>query len=174
MTNSSFKTFKTQLENSILSCPIIYINHYHFSYVDEVLKSTFENKALDLNAESIVEFDYGRGCVINFLDKTKDKKLSQYENVKHILRVLVDPSTEKPNWKEENPRPAFENKKIFLFKGITRSLVNEDEVSLMQSFAAKYEAGEYGRNTTIIIVSPDPIFSLPLSLLKFTIINSKR
>lgn len=53
----------------------------------------------------------------------------------------------------------------------TRSLVNEDEVSLMQSFAAKYEAGEYDKNnTTIIIVSPDPISSLPLSLLKYIIV----
>ncbi len=170
MTKSSFKTFKTQLENSIISCPIIYINHYHFSYVDEVLMSTFENKALEMNAESILEFDSGRSCVLNFTDKTKDKTLSQYENVKHILRVLVDPSTEKTNWKEENPKPAFENKKIFLFKGITRSLVNEDEVSLMQSFAAKYEAGVYDRNTTIIIVSPDPVSSLPVSLLNFTTI----
>ena len=170
MTNSSFKTFKTQLENSIISCPIIYINHYHFSYIDEVLTSTFDNKALDLNAESIVEFDTGRNCVLNFVDKKKDMALPQFENVKHILRVLVDPSIEKTDWKEENPRPVFENKKIFLFKGITRSLVNEDEVSLMQSFAAKYEAGSYDRNTTIIIVSPDPIFSLPLSLLKISTI----
>lgn len=130
--------------------------------------STFENKALDLTVESIVEFDTGRGCVVNFDDKAKNKSLSQYESVKYILRVLIDPSTEKTNWKEENPKPAFENKRIFLFKGITRSLVNEDEVSLIQSFAAKYEAGEYERNTTIIIVSPDPINSLPLSLLKFT------
>lgn len=169
MTESSFKKFKTQLENSILSCPIVYINHYHFSYVDEVLKEVFEYKQLGLNAESIVEFDTGQGCVVNFTDKTKDKKLSQYGSVKHILRVLVDPSSEKTSWKEENPKPAFEDKKIFLFKGLTRSLVNEDEVSLMQSFAAKYEAGVYDKNnTTIIIVSPDPIFSLPLSLLKFT------
>lgn len=168
MTNSSFKIFKTQLENCILSCPIIYINHYHFSYIDDVLTSTFENKALGLNTESIVEFDTGRGCIVKFADKTKDKKLFQYESVKHILRVLVDPSTEKTNWKEETPQPVFESKRIFLFKGITRSLVNEDEVSLMQSFAAKYETGEYDKNTTIIIVSPDPISSFPLSLLKFT------
>ena len=169
MAEGSFEIFKRQLENSILSCPIIYINHYHFSYVDKVLKEIFEYKALGLNAESIVEFDSGQGCIVKFLDKTKDENLSHFENVKHILRVLVDPSIEKRMSRfEETPKQAFENKKIFLFKGITRSLVNEDEVSLMQSFAAKYEAGKYEGNTTIIIVSPDPIFSLPLSLLKFT------
>ena len=169
MIESSFDIFKKQLVNSILSCPIIYINHYHFSYVDEVLKEIFEYKALGLNAESIVEFDSGQGCVVKFSDKTKDGELSHFENVKHILRVLVDPSTEKSKSRfDMDPKPAFENKTIFLFKGISRSLVNEDEVSLMQSFAAKYEAGEYVKNnTTIIIVSPDPIFSLPLSLLKF-------
>lgn len=170
MIESSFEKFKRQLVNSILSCPIIYINHYHFSYVDEVLREIFEYKALGLNAEGIVEFDSGQGCVVKFTDKTKDEELSHFDNVKHILRVLVNPTTEKSKSRFDNdPKPAFENKKIFLFKGITRSLVNEDEVSLMQSFAAKYEAGEYDRNnTTIIIVSPDPIFSLPLSLLKFT------
>lgn len=171
MKRSSFKIFKTQLINSILSCPIIYINHYHYLYVDEVLKATFEYQPLGLTTENIVEFDTGRGCVVKFSDKTKDEELSHFENVKYILRVLIDPSIEKSKSKfEKDPRPAFEDKKIFLFKGITRSLVNEDEVSLMQSFAAKYEAGLYDRNTTIIIVSPDPIFSLPLSLLKFTTI----
>lgn len=169
MIESSFETFKRQLENSILSCPIIYINHYHFSYVDEVLTEMFEYKALGLNAESIVEFDSGQGCVVKFTDKSKDDELSRFENVKHILRVLVNPSSERSKSKfVDDSNPAFENKKIFLFKGITRSLVNEDEVSLMQSFAAKYEAGVYDKNnTTIIIVSPDPIFSLPLSLLKY-------
>ena len=170
MAKGSFEAFKTQLVNSILSCPIIYINHYHFSYVDEVLKDIFEYKALGLDAESIVEYDNGQGCVVYFADKTKNKKLAKFENVKHILRVLVDPSTENLSWEDKDPKPAFDDKKIFLFKGITRSLVNEDEVSLMQSFSAKYEAGEYDKNTTIIIVSPDPISSLPLSLLKFTTI----
>lgn len=166
MAKGSFEAFKTQLINSLLSCPIIYINHYHFSYVDEVLKDIFEYKALGLGSESIVEFDNGQGCIVNFSDKTKNKKLAKFENIKHILRVLIDPSTENLSWEEKDPKPAFADKKIFLFKGITRSLVNEDEVSLMQSFAAKYEAGGYD-NTTIIIVSPDPISSLPLSLLKY-------
>lgn len=170
MVTNSFESFKRQLTNCILSCPILYINHYHFSYVDEVLKDAFTYKHLELNSDSVVEFDSGQGCVVKFDDKTKDSKLKKYTSVKQLLRVLADPSTEEKDMFSKEPQSAFEDKRIFLFKGLNRSLVNEDEVSLMQSFATKYEEGRYDKNTTIIIVSPDPISTLPLPLLKFVTI----
>lgn len=94
-TKSSFQKFKQQLKYSILSCPIIYINHYHFSYVDEVLKEIMEDSSLRLTADSIVEYDRGHKCVVKFSDKTKNTELSKYQDVIDLLRVLVDPTNEK-------------------------------------------------------------------------------
>lgn len=167
MARTSFEVFKTQLQNELLSCPIVYINHYHLSYIDEVLNEIFDYKPLNLSAESVLEYDCGQGGVVSFNEKKKDNNFKRYTSIKHILRVLVDPSVEDVDPFEENPVSIFAEKKIFLFKGLTQSLINEDEVSLMQLFASKYENDLYDAKTTIVIVSPESISSLPLSLRKY-------
>lgn len=167
MARTSFEIFKTQLQNELLSCPIVYINHYHLSYIDEALNEIFDYKPLNLSAESVLEYDCGQGGIVSFNEKKKENNFKRYTSVKHILRILVDPSVEDVDPFEENPVSIFAEKKIFLFKGLTQSLINEDEVSLMQLFASKYENDLYDAKTTIIIVSPESISSLPLSLRKY-------
>lgn len=172
-TKSSFQKFKQQLKYSILSCPIIYINHYHFSYVDEVLKEIMEDSSLRLTADSIVEYDRGHHCVVKFNDKTEDKEFSKYTDISVLLSVLVDPSKEEIDEWDKESKSVFANKRIYLFKDLNNNLwgqgqfVSDYAVSLMQSFATKYEEGFYDSNTTIIIVSPEPISSIPSSLLSF-------
>ncbi len=170
MKKNSFNTLKTQLVNSILSCPIVFINHYHFAYIDSVINEIFEYKPLELCADSVMEFDTGQACVVNFSDKTKNVAFAQYKNIMHILRTLVNPSTEEKYPGLGTQNAAVKDKRLFLFKSLSKSLVNDDEVSLLQSFATKYENGCYEDTTTIIIVSPEPPSSIPMALLKFVTI----
>ncbi len=167
MAKSSYKEFKTQLYNGILSCPIIYINHYHYRLVDEVLMDTdiFKN-----DNKCIVEYDRGQGCCVHFNGKKKDKDLSSYTSVRSILRALIDPNEEKKDIFTKDSEPVFKDKKIFLFKGLTTELTGDDEVSLLQTFVSKYEAGEYRNDITIIIVSPNLVEDLPVSLKKYATI----
>ena len=169
MAKSSYTVFKTQLYNSILSCPIIYINHYHYLLIDEVFKDIFISFK-SLNEENILEYDRGQGCCVRFNGKHKDKSLSSYTSIRSILRVLVNPDSEKKDPFEENQDSLFSRKKIYLFKGLTKELIGEDEVSLMQTFVSKYEAGEYDDKTTIIIISPNPVDEMPIVLRKFVTI----
>lgn len=169
MAKSSYKEFKSQLYTSILSCPIIYINHYHYRLVDEVIKDILANNN-ELTINNILEYDRGQGTCVNFDGKKKDKSLSSYMSVKSILRALIDPNDEKKDIFAEESESTFRDKRIFLFKGLTQELIGDDELSLIQTFVSKYESGEYNDLSTIIIVSPNPIEEMPISLRKYATI----
>lgn len=167
----SYSLFKNQLINSILSCPIIYINHYHYLLIDEILGDIFED-AMDysLTENCVLEYDSGQGCVVNFKNKCIDKEFEGYKSLKSILKVLIDPNAEVKNVFKKESESLFSKKRIFLLKGLCREMVGESELSLMQTFALKYENGEYENCTSIIIVSPHNVGDLPLSLRKYATI----
>lgn len=167
MAKTSYLEFKTQLYNGILSCPIVYINHYHYFLVDEVLENIL-SYSKSLNEDNVLEYDRGLGCVVSFREKEVASKYAKYTSVKSILRELVCPKLAKRYSCEEES--LLLQKRIYLFKGLNRELIGEEEVSLMQTFATQYEAGRYNNNTTIIIVSPHSVTELPIALRKYVTI----
>ena len=82
----SREMFRNDLITAILSVPLVYIPHYHYDYVDEVLSEIFPQKQSEdaslanrtvtgLYSDSIYEFDINRGP-INFNTKLMEKSAS--------------------------------------------------------------------------------------------------
>lgn len=141
---------KNQLITGILSMPIIYIPHFHYQLVDDVIREIVEseNSVLDLTIENIAEYDLGRGS-ISFDTKA------------------VDDSRKLEGWIKDIVTGKTGNKKIFVLKNVHKELEISEVQSLLQAFAAKYEhEREKERELTIIIVAPMPVEMLPLELEK--------
>lgn len=152
------KQFKTQLITGILSSPIIYIPHFHYNYVDSMLHELFPNdensrKYFGLDETSIVEYDVARG-IVEFYSKKKKPGWDQYSKIETILEDLIENDGH------------FDVEKIFLLKNFSTILTNSKIQSMLQTFAAKYERGDYDSLTTIILVSPEPLITLPQQLEK--------
>lgn len=161
MAQSSFKEFKNQLWTCIQSCPIVYINHFHDQYVDEALIELLKNN--DMPEETIVEYDYGKDAIVSFDTKSIDSEMKSYKGLKDFISKIVDGKIKNEQSDEGIP------KRLFLFKGLGCKTLKENEaiLSLLQTFASKYEVGAYEYDTTIIIVSPERVETLPLSIRKF-------
>ncbi len=149
-----------------MSCPIIYINHYHYWMVDDVLNEII--KGIRSSTDRVVEFDYGLRSVVSFETKEKTKVNGKhFDNSTMLLKELIAP-TEIKSAENETLIPIINGKDIFLFKHISSSqLLSESDISLLQTFAYKYEKGDYNPLTTIIIVSPEPVSALPSSIRHF-------
>lgn len=162
MNKSSYKELKKDLWNGIVSCPIVYVNHYHFQYIDDVLKSLLQENRLSPNC--VAEYDYGQKAVVSFLTKEKDREMASFPSIKSLLQYVVFPSVYGVDELEDGPS---EEKHIILFKGLSDKILKDDEVlSLLQTFAAKYESGLYNSLCTIIIVSPQDISIFPPTVRK--------
>lgn len=170
--------FRTQLITAILSTPIVYIPHYHYNYVDlalsEILPSADSEQEqkpsrrniLGLYRDTIYEYDLSRGK-LNFENKQASSSTTSIQ-IASVLRNLLQRDENDP----EQP-PVLENCKIVLFKNIGQSLIKEPSIQLLlQTFAQKYERGDYDERTTIIIVSPLPVSMLPIEIIDIvTILN---
>lgn len=164
MAKDTFSNFKNQLWTTIISCPILYINHFHYQYVDDALREVLQENSI--STDSILEFDYGLGTVVSFESKSKDTCLKEFRCANDILcKLLLD--------HEELTSDIFSDnsvqKRIFLFKDLKGLNQERDDfdykmVSLLKSFATKYEMGKYDDLTTIIIVAPEEVSELPLTL----------
>lgn len=161
--------FKTQLTTAILSSPVVYIPHFHYSFVDEALHSIAcpqegERKVIPLNAEDIVEFDNARG-IIDFSTKRSRKNLETLSKLDTFLECLIEKET-------------FTNEKIFLFKNMGDIWSDSHIQTYIQMFASMYEndmrhpeaKDAYHRLTTLIIVSPEAVSMLPPQLEKIVTI----
>lgn len=151
--------FKNQLITGIKTSPIIYIPHFHYSFVDEVITDVLglysgNNSIVGLDKNSILEFDISLG-LIDFFTKEQEKDLDIYSNLMTYLRDIVDYNSH------------FNTEKLFLFKNFAEILQDNKVISLLKLFASKYENGIYDDLVTIIIVSPEPISDLPSSIQKF-------
>lgn len=151
--------FKNQLITALLSSPIVYIPHSHFAFVDEVLHEIIHplnghRSILDIDDNSIMEFDMAQG-IVDFNDKQSVSDLEAYSKINTFLTDVV------------NYDKHFNNEKIFLFKNFSSSLTDIKIQSLIQTFAYKYERGDYDPLTTIIIVSSLPVSSIPIELEKY-------
>lgn len=149
--------FKEQLITSIISNPIVYIPHFDFGYLDEVLMSLVnvrndELNILDLSKDDIYEFNNSLG-LINietkaFLEKGKKPDLEA------TLSSFVYPG-------EDFNRAMFDGRGILVLKNVFEELKNASIQSLLQTFAFKYSKGCYAPTTTIIIMGITPISEIP-------------
>lgn len=147
------KEFKNQLITGILSTPIVYIPHFHYEFIDKTLSEVLEStgKTLRLTKDSIIEYDLSRG-IIDFETKNSKPNLDAYSNLQTLLNDIVEYDTH------------FDVEKIFVFKNFSEALADKKVQSFLQIFAQKYEVGFYDPLTTIIIISPQTLVSLPPEL----------
>lgn len=153
--------FRTQMITGILSSPLLYIPHYHYSYIDKVLMAIFpENEELNsiigLTRKTIMEVTID-GDVIDFQTKKEYRK----RNVAELLDEIISYNDTKLNDFD------FEDDQlVFLIKNSAEILKNITIQRKLQTIAAKYERDEYPRELTIIMVSPQPVESLPYEIEK--------
>lgn len=153
-----YKELKNQIITGILSSPIIYVPHFHYQLLDEVLidivsPTKNDRKILDLNEDSIVEYDLSEG-VIDFKNKKSEKDLEVYSNLYTYFSDIVEYESH------------FDRERIFLFRNFSHALDDPKIQSLLKLFTMKYERGDYDRLTTILIVDEKPIVDLPLGIEK--------
>lgn len=153
------KEFKNQLITGIIGSPIIYIPHSHFEYVDEILNEIIipdegHIPVLDLDEKCIMEYDISQGLV-DFKTKDRVENLDVYSELTTLLKDIVEYDSH------------FDIERIFLFKNFSSAMTDPKIQILLQTFAAKYERGDYDCCTTIIIVSPQPVSSIPIELEKY-------
>ncbi|MBQ6165866.1 MAG: AAA family ATPase [Muribaculaceae bacterium] len=160
------KEFKNQLMTAIISCPIVYIPHFHIQFIEEQLSEIicqdgphriFDNISLENN---VIEFDCGRQKVVNFSDK---KLHNDYDSIDEVHMLLVELVMN-----NLSVQPT-----ILLLKDF--SILHDPRIqSLLTMFALRYEKGEYDHFSTIIIVSPQPVTALPCEIEKYiTVIDIK-
>lgn len=144
----------TNLLTGIISSPIIYIPHFHYSLVDDVLIEIMTphngRRYLDLTTDQICEYNSGTS-IIDFRSKEKDPD----------WRATLEGLLESILSGRENDTNGC---KIFVLKNIKEELQNPSIQSYLQLFAEKYEKGFYDKLMTIIIVNPSSIADIPLQL----------
>lgn len=158
--------FQNQLTTAILSCPIVYIPHFHYKYIDKVLEEILcpeeGHKLFNMDlSDQVIEYDCGRKRVVNFLTKKDHDDIPHYDDVVQLLKDVVT--------KNGFPKPI-----ILLLKNFS-SYLNDGEIqSLLASFAYQHEKGEIDKTSTIIIVSPIDVISLPKEIEKYiTVVEIK-
>ena len=160
------KEFKNQLTTAILSSPIVYIPHFHYHFVDEILKEVIQpqdgHRIFDLSFEdNIIEFDSGRNCIVKFESKKLDNDMSNYDDASSLLKDIVN-------------RNKIQEPVLLVLKNFSSQLIDSEIQSLLASFAYQYEKGEIEKTSTIIIVSPNEVTSLPKEIEKYiTVIDIK-
>ena len=133
MKQTSHKTFKNDLWNGILSCPIVYVNHFHLQYVDEVLKELLSEHGQ--SEKSVVEYDNGQGAVVSFDTKKKNSFMRKYTTIKSLLRLLVMNQEEVVDDEDDESENPMSERRIFLFKGLNDKILRDEDVhSLLLTF----------------------------------------
>lgn len=157
--------FKNQLTTALLSCPIVYIPHFHYRLVDdiisEVLSPALGRHVVDgLTLNNVIEFDGGSGKVVKFVDKKENDDYVNLDGILPLLQAFV--------------KPVTACNTVLLLKNFAASLLDEQVQSLLSTYASFYEKGAYGSLSTIIIASPQPVSDLPRELEKYiTVIDVK-
>ena len=156
--------FETQLTTALLSCPIVYIPHFHYEMLDATLCSILcpmeGHRIVDLNISSdIIEYDGGRKLVINFEDKKLNDDLSSYSDA---IELLKDYTSDKLDGK------------VLLLKNFAEHLQNGEVQSMIAFFATQYEQGKRDALQTMIIMSPQPVSAIPMEISRYvTVIDIK-
>lgn len=161
--------FKKQLANGILTTPIIYIPHYHFAYIDELIEDILTSNMVEgLDVTNVLEYDCAMGGIIDFKTKEHDKK--RVGDVDILERIVFPHSSsnsdidESSDSQESSSTPSHQ---IFLFKNAGAGHFSTAKNSwLYQRFVERYEQGLYDWRTTIIHVSSAPISDFSIDTVK--------
>lgn len=180
------KSFKDALITGILSSPIVYVPHFHYNYVDEALRDIIpetdvKDSVLGLCRDQVFELSNCDGKV-----DFKGKYLSSKNRIQFValLKQLVVSDGNAPIRGKEpftgynSPRPktsefavdeksVFPKERIFIVKNAAELLTDPKIQYWLQIFASKYEKGDYDREMTLILVSPQPVSTLPQEIEKF-------
>lgn len=149
--------FETQLTTAFLSCPIVYIPHFHYEMLDATLASILSPKGghrtvdLDINSQ-IIEYDGGQNIVVNFIDKRLNDDLANYADA---VKLIKDFATGRLG------------DGVLLLKNFAEQIQEKEVQSLLASFATHYEQGQTNPLNTIIIMSPQPVNTIPLEISRF-------
>ncbi len=181
------KKFKDALITGILSSPIVYVPHFHYNYVDQALldiipEDNETDGVLGLSRCQILEVSNDDGPVHFIRKYQRDDK--QFELIE-LLRMLVGsdgnttedlPNDAKLPKREEKwgrykyqveENEYFWDERIFLVKNAAEYLADPKVQYWLQVFASKYERGDYDREMTLILVSPQPASTFPQEIEKF-------
>lgn len=151
------KEFKNRLTSAILSSPLVYIPHFHYHLLDEAIKDIIQPLSgysdVNLSLEDVLEFDCGRHCIINFITKKVNDDYADISDVNRLLKSFVVGKIDEPS--------------ILVIKNFDEQLQDVDVQSLLSSFVSLYEEKRLNSHSTIIIMSPNPVSTIPLSLRNF-------
>lgn len=145
---------RNHLITGLLSSPIIYIPHFHYQLIDEMLTDICTpvdgRYVIGLKTDEICEYNSATS-VVDFNSKVKDTHWrTTFEG---LLDVVL-------SGKERDTNGC----RVFLIKGVTKELETTIVSSYLQLFAEKYEKGMYDPLTTIILVSSTALATIPLEL----------
>lgn len=149
--------FKTQLTTALLSCPIVYIPHFHYEMLDATLirilcpKEGHGTVGLDVNTQ-VIEYDGGQNIVVNFINKDLNADFASYADA---VELIKDFATGKLR------------DRILLLKNFAAQIQEKKVQSLLASFATHYEKGQTNPLNTVIIMSPQPVNTIPLEISRF-------
>ena len=151
------KELKNRLTSAILSSPLVYIPHFHYHLLDEAIKDIIQPSSgysdVNLSLENVLEFDCGRHSVIDFVTKKTNDDYADISEVTKLLKSFIVGKIDEPS--------------IVLIKNFDEQLLDVEVQSLLSSFASLYEERNLDSLSTIIIMSPNPVSAIPLSLRNF-------
>lgn len=146
-----FKELRNQMLTGINFFPILYIPHYHYELIDDVITDIARIPTYP-NIEDICEFDISLG-IIDFHSKEPDDEWDT--TLDGLLKAIISGKKNRVNGKRIFVIKNFDE---ILKSGVsgTDGIITSGEItSLLNIFAQKYERGDYKDDFyTIILVSP--------------------
>lgn len=142
-----YKELEKQLQIGILSAPILYVPHYHYELISEVLNKIAKPEIIGITTAEICEWDLCKGP-IRFNNKEYNSRFP-YKTFDSWIKVLSDADTQA---------------KVFIIRSAESIISSVEGLAALQLFAQRYERKEIDSICTIILVSTQPISSLPIEL----------
>ena len=125
--------FKDNLIAGIQTVPVLFIPHYHFTYIDEIIESILspkEIKYFNLNMDSILEYSLANGP-INF--KTKKAISDSFsDGLSGYIKEIITPKPAPEDATVKDRRIVKDVHQIFLFKNIHSELTDAKTQYLLQ------------------------------------------
>lgn len=144
-----FKELRNQMLTGINFFPILYIPHYHYELIDDVITDIARIPTYP-NIEDICEFDISLG-IIDFHSKEPDDEWDT--TLDGLLKAIISGKKNRVNGKCIFVIKNFDE---ILKSGVsgTDGIITSGEItSLLNIFAQKYERGDYKDDFyTIILV----------------------
>lgn len=140
-----YKELEDQLRFGIISAPILYVQHYHYELISDVLLNLAQQEKI--NPTEICEWDICKGPM-RFSDKQYNSRFP-YKTFDNWIKVLSDADTEA---------------KVFIIRSAESIISSVEGLAALQLFAQRYERKEIDSACTIILVSTHPVSSLPVEL----------